>query len=321
MLEGLYISILPNGDVERTLVTPSGTMVLEKTTIADELILFSELCFDPYSEVGKYLATIAMYLPSPSEHTYTQEEINAYELFCDVTEDLVDTLTEENPLSGTLLATLLFHGVLRPGWRDLAAADDTKAGVLQAIVDPMWFHFQLNDVFFSMLDGKEFDAGEKFPYLKEYYVTQMVSLGEELTTQYVFASESNYLAFLLIHFIMAKPRLQMCRCCGRYFIPKTKQRTLYCDRIFKDDRTCKQVAPKLKHQIAAMNHTVIQTFDRAKRRMYKRYERALEGKALSEKDLTLFEYYEWLQAATRARDACLYGKLSQEEALRIIDVP
>lgn len=40
MLEGLYISILPNGDVERTLVTPSGTMVLEKTTIADELILF-----------------------------------------------------------------------------------------------------------------------------------------------------------------------------------------------------------------------------------------------------------------------------------------
>lgn len=29
-----------------------------------------------------------------------------------------------------------------------------------------------------MLDGKEFDAGEKFPYLKEYYVTQMVSLGE-----------------------------------------------------------------------------------------------------------------------------------------------
>ena len=128
MLEGLYISILPNGDVERTLVTPSGTMVLEKTTIADELILFSELCFDPYSEVGKYLATIAMYLPSPSEHTYTQEEINAYELFCDVTEDLVDTLTEENPLSGTLLATLLFHGVLRPGWRDLAAADDTKAG-------------------------------------------------------------------------------------------------------------------------------------------------------------------------------------------------
>lgn len=72
----------------------------------------------------------------------------------------------------------------------------------------MWFHFQLNDVFFAMLDGKEFDAGEKFPYLKEYYVTQMVSLGEELTTRYVFASESNYLAFLLIHFIMAKPRLQ-----------------------------------------------------------------------------------------------------------------
>lgn len=170
MVEGLYISMLPDGVVERTLVTPSGTMALEKTTVADELILFSELCFDPYSEVAKYLATIAMYLPPPSEHTYTEEEINAYELFCDVTEDLLDTLTEENPLSGTLLATLLFRGVLRPDWRDLTAVDDTKAGVLRAIVDPMRFHFQLNEVFFSMLDGKEFDVGEKFPYFKEYYV-------------------------------------------------------------------------------------------------------------------------------------------------------
>ena len=92
---------------------------------------------------------------------------------------------------------------------------------------------------------------------------------------------------------------------------------------FQDYRTCKQVAPKLKHQIAAMNHTVIQTFDRAKRRMYNRAMRTgIGGKGFVRKrSRRCSEYDEWLQAATRARDACLYGKLSQEEALRIIDVP
>ena len=62
-------------------------------------------------------------------------------------------------------------------------------------------------------------------------------------------------------------------------------------------------------------------FDRAKRRMYNRYSRALDKKTPSEKDLTLSEYYEWLNRATAARDQFVKGELSQEEALSIINVP
>ncbi|MCI7215308.1 MAG: DUF6076 domain-containing protein [Dysosmobacter sp.] len=121
--------------------------------------------------------------------------------------------------------------------------------------------------------------------------------------------------------MVMKPRVLLCQCCGRYFIPKTKKETLYCDRIFIRNRTCKQVAPGMKHQIEAMRQTVIDEFDRAKRRMYNRYSRALDKKAPSEKDLTLSEYYEWLNRATAARDQFVKGELSQEEALSIINVP
>ena len=56
--------------------------------------------------------------------------------------------------------------------------------------------------------------------------------------------------------------------------------------------------------------------------MYKRYERARDlNQNPSEKDLTYSELYEWLDSATQARDSFLAGKMSEEEALKIIMVP
>lgn len=64
---------------------------------------------------------------------------------------------------------------------------------------------------------------------------------------------------------------------------------------------------------------VVEEFDRAKQRMYKRYERAeFINKEPSEKDLSYGEYYQWLDRAAKARDDYLAGKLSTEEALNII---
>ena len=116
--------------------------------------------------------------------------------------------------------------------------------------------------------------------------------------------------------------VELCQCCGRFFIPKTKKKTLYCDRVIKDGKTCKELGPRLKHKRAAMNQKVIEEFDRARQRMYKRYERAKDvNQTPSERDLSLSEFYEWLEPATRARDLFLAGEMSEEEALKIINVP
>ncbi|MFR8283675.1 MAG: DUF6076 domain-containing protein [Faecalibacterium sp.] len=97
----------------------------------------------------------------------------------------------------------------------------------------------------------------------------------------------------MLHFISANPNVALCECCGRYFIPKTAKKTLYCDRIIKDNKTRKNLAPGLKHKLQAQNKKVVEEFDRAKQKMYKRYERALNpDKKVTEKDLSYAEYYE-----------------------------
>ena len=319
MDKGIYVSLLPKGKIKRTLTTESGEVELPETTIADEVILFSELNFEYYAQVVELLNTIANAIPSPPKNL-TQEEVNAFDLLLDTTEDLVTTLEQEDLLRGTLTRTLL-EDALPPDCTSPASADQTKKAILRAASDPMRFQFFLNSVLYDMRDGIALDLDQKYRILKEVIVSQHLILGEELSSRYHFRSASAYYCFLLLHFIVMKPRVLLCQCCGRYFIPKTKKETLYCDRIFKRNRTCKQVAPGMKHQIEAMKQTVIDEFDRAKRRMYKRYSRALDEKTPSEKDLTLSEYYEWLNRATAARDQFVKGNLSQEEALSIINVP
>lgn len=79
----------------------------------------------------------------------------------------------------------------------------------------------------------------------------------------------------------------------------------------------------MKHKLQAQNKKVVEEFDRAKQRMYKRYERALDpNKKASKRDLSYAEYYEWLENAAEARDAYLAGKLSEKDALKaIIECP
>ena len=51
MDKGIYVSLLPKGKIKRTLTTESGEVELPETTIADEIILFSELDFEHYAQV------------------------------------------------------------------------------------------------------------------------------------------------------------------------------------------------------------------------------------------------------------------------------
>ncbi len=55
--------------------------------------------------------------------------------------------------------------------------------------------------------------------------------------------------------------------------------------------------------------------------MHKRYDRAEHiNQKPSSKDLSYDDYYVWLDRAARARDDCLAGKITLEDALKIINV-
>ncbi len=94
---------------------------------------------------------------------------------------------------------------------------------------------------------------------------------------------------------------------------------MYCDRVLKDCKTCKELAPILKHKLTVQSKPVIEEFDRAKRRMYKRYERTKDfGEKSGNRNLSYEEYYDWLARSTDARDQYLAGNMSEVDALKII---
>lgn len=235
--------------------------------------------------------------------------------------DLVTTMEKETPLYGTLLRTQI---------EDQITADDgtamypirTGQELVALLTGVMQFQFVANEVLHDLCEKEPLDQ-KKYKGLWGMPVTENLTLeGDGLTTQYHFRSAVDYYHFLLLHFVSGKSNVALCQCCGRYFIPKTKKRTLYCDRILKDDKTCKEWGPVLKHKLAAQRDEVIKAFDQAKRKMYKRYERAESGvnQKPSEKNLSYAEYYEWLDAATKARDDYLKGKLLKKKALSVISM-
>ena len=150
-------------------------------------------------------------------------------------------------------------------------------------------------------------------------VPQILSLGKKLTAQVRFRSPTEYYRFLMIRFLANTPSVALCECCGRYFIPKTRRRTLYCDRKIRGNKTCKDLAPALKHRREADRNDVIRAYDRANQRMYKRYEREADADHHLPKGIRYSDYYDWRDKAAAARDAFLNGAITAEEALRIIE--
>ena len=139
-----------------------------------------------------------------------------------------------------------------------------------------------------------------------------------MTTYYIFRSHEQYYLFLLQQFIAAGYRIAKCQFCGGYFIPRTKRKTLYCDRVIRNGKTCKQIAPYLNRKAKAAANAVISEFDHIKDTMFHRFDRTGGRKKPSPKDLTQKQYDKWLEGATAVRDRYLAGDLTAEEALEII---
>ena len=82
---------------------------------------------------------------------------------------------------------------------------------------------------------------------------------------------------------------------------RQKKKTLYCGRVLKNGKTCKEFAPRLKHRILANRNEVLKVFDTQRGKMYKRYERTLNTPDTVEKPLSFEEYYDWLEKSENSK--------------------
>ena len=319
---GLYVSVSSDGKIKRNLTVPRGEVKIKSVTIADEIILFSELNFRPYAQVVDVLRNMfaEAYVEDASEEHIGEHGIDteAFAAAMQTVYDLLDALEEEDILHGTL-TRLMLEDAVPPSdgsacW--MLQTGHTIIENLSAIID---VQFLINQTLYDIRCGNTLDLENKYAFFAEAEVTQICSLGKKLTAQYRFRSPVEYYRFLMMRFLVSSLNVALCKCCDRYFIPKTRKKTLYCDRVIKNGKTCKELAPALKHRLHAENDVVIQDFDRAKQKMYRRYERAKESLHKLPKGITYDEFYVWLDKATATRDAHLNDKLSAEEAMKIID--
>lgn len=320
---GLYVEINKDGTLKRNLTVKSGeTIKLKNTMVNDEIIAFSELNF-------KYYAELLEHIENMCEDSYVEVtdgdfgeagiDVDAYAEILQTVHKLIGALEESNPLHGTLMRTLL-EDQLPPDDGSAMYLINSEAKITDCLSSVMQLQFLINDILYDLRSGTPLDMENKYSIFKSAAFTQIQTLGEKVTVQYRFRSLIDYYIFLMMWFIANQPSVNLCQCCGKYFIPKTKRTTLYCDRIIRNNKTCKQIAPALKHKRDAARDSVIQTFDRTKRKMYKRFERTNDFSNATANSLSLAQYYDWLSKAEQARKAYLAGKISAEEALEFITV-
>ena len=309
--DGLYITLSLDGKIKRHLQTTGSKIPLEDTTIAEEIISLSEKNHIHLYQSIKEIWALAGHTGDDTDDNL--EFAVAMELF-------LHRLRKENIVRYTLLLTQIGD---QPDDRPFARWDTQESAMFLArnFSQAMAADVTVDRVLSALSDGRPIDLNEEHDMLRHSYAYVTFTFGNTLTAEYQFRSEEQYFIFLLQHFILSKPNIAACQFCGRFFIPKTKKKTLYCDRIVRGGRTCKQVAPYLKRKEKIAASKVLSEFKRVKEMMEKRYDRTGGSKEPSIIDITYNQYYEWLVSATDTRNRYLAGELIEEEAIAIIRVP
>ena len=124
-----------------------------------------------------------------------------------------------------------------------------------------------------------------------------------------------------LYFHQDKQRIARCDYCWRYFIPKTRKETHYCDRE-TDGFPCKQRGSRFKRNLDTEQDEALLVYKKLRDRMYARMQRYITALPENRQDLIPMDYLQygdWSENARLARIDYLDGKLTGEEFLRKID--
>lgn len=309
--DGLYITLGPDGTIKRYLRDGGSKIPLDDTTIAGEIINLSE-----QNHIHLYQTIKEIWALAGQAGDNVGNDLE----FAIAMEDFLHRLRKENIIRYTLLMTQIAdHPNDRPfaRWNVQESAMFIASNFSQAMAADV----TVGRVLSALSDGLPLDLDDEHDMLRRSSTYVTFTFDDSLTAEYQFRSEEQYFIFLLQHFILSKPNVAVCQFCGRYFIPKTRKKTLYCDRVVRNGRSCKRVAPHLKRKEKISASRVLTLFKRVKEMMEKRYDRTGDDKAPSIIDITYEQYFKWLLAATDARNRYLSGELSEDEAISIIYVP
>lgn len=322
----LFLAETGNGRFSVVLHHGNGTEEhLSAATPAELLIAASEIDYTDYRREVERLW---------DEHPLFEERLDIP--VTDLEDFVVDALLlpsmlqERDPVSFFLLGELLHRSLQMQD--DGSASFLLKAGhqILRILREPFRVQTYLRNVLEVTFDGMErFSQQERFEKLRRTYpdVAQLCDpalLDHVPEGRRVFSAHNLfglYLLELALYFHQEKQRIARCDYCWRYFIPKTKKATRYCDQV-TDGQSCKQRGANLTRLEATEKDEALLVCKKLRDRMYSRLIRWQDATP-SERDRLIpmnYEQYEaWSENARLARLAYLQGELTAEAFLQKID--
>lgn len=321
---GIYLSV--NGDNAVRVIVGNGTKIqTDKIKISEELI--GELEYD--------MSNYEIVLEHISDKTEPLDDIGAYseEQFTAVSDtalELADGVRENDLTTGVLLRATI-HKLLE-------IKDDGSAMYLMTtmshIVDALREPLDTRYILYKYLKSRsEFDTHEEWLrknilpegyFFRRDYPCEIINYDlftnePKLSQVFFFDNYTDYFVFVFLKFAGQKRRVLECPCCGKLFVPKSNRAEMYCDRVLIDGKTCKQIAPKLARKLKQRNDPLLEEYEKAKNRNYKRVERYENADGNSDvMRLTFNEYKAWLDKASEMKRLYLQGKVSKEQFRKII---
>lgn len=321
---GIYLSV--DGDKAVRVIVENNTKIqTDKIKISDELI----------SELEYNLSNYEIALEHIIEKTEPLDDIGAYseEQFSAVSNaalELADGVRENDLTTGILLRATI---------KKLLDFDDDGSAMclmtaMNNIVDALREPLDTRYILYKYLKSRsEFDTHEEWLktnilpkgfFFRRDYPCEIINYDlftnePKLSQVFFFDNYADYFVFLFLKFAEQQKRVLECPCCGKLFVPKSNRAETYCDRILVDGKTCKQIAPKLMRKYKQMNDPVLEEYERAKNRNYKRverYENADRDSGVMR--LTFNEYKVWLDKASDMKRMYLQGKVSSKELRKTI---
>jgi len=316
--DGFYAYI--NHDRELIMGTAIGGTLYEPPpeALADYLISFIEFDFSSYQAVLDGLLELDIFAPSLDVHYDDFDECREY---CGI---IADGLEDFAGRYFTKVELASINTIPDDGTASFWLYQAQR--MVDALAEPIYAHTFISHAF-HFLFVEEGSKNEKMSRLFEWYPAWREHLFEEafwfdddaLHRRKHIRSHTELMLFCVLALIEQGSAMRCCACCGGYFIPKTKKMTLYCDRVIKGNKTCKELAPGLKRRQNKEQDEALAEYDRLYNLYYARMER-YEGRAdlerpATETDISQKEFFLWSAKAQALRKTYLAREISAKEFL------
>jgi len=110
--------------------------------------------------------------------------------------------------------------------------------------------------------------------------------------------------YFLSEIIRREITFKTCRCCGKFFPSYVHGNAEYCERVFQDNKTCKEIGAVSMFRARLEEYPAMQMYQRAYKTRFAR----IKAKRMTKEEFTV-----WGEQARAYRDKVMIGKMGLEE--------